>query len=584
MAGRDQSANLTGMLSDIGETVGSMGDAYKPVLQAATKPRGDMSDPAHLQSLAQWATQNGDAAAASMYMSQAREAKAEQTEAKNVKYNANTSSISADGTARAGEGDVTNLDRNIAMLRERVANATTTQTQAMAQRALEGAQASRKGAVGVQVQNHAKAVGSIDAALADPSIEGRKTIQENPDGTTTEVALSDSLRARKEELLQDPEVQDTINQQAVERGRAEREQLAFEGEQYLTDNVAAIQEAIVTGDLDKVDEIRDGANGYKAQAAVQAYADNAQKASDDRDRRDDLNKVQTVYDYDLVAEQVKDINPDLLKASGYDEAIRQVELSEKNRSGEGKQLLTTGHRLQAQKARDAVDKAIADAQMQEATAKYQHDLRTGQETDDEIVELQSSLKTFQPKQTDVDSRVRELARGLGRKDVDSDGVPKNYEALYTDARSALRTEHRQRVNARLSELSGEVASSDAYTSANSGTVVTKAKVSAALSNDGPEATRKNLKEAGFSNEQIDTLIAENESLEEVVVTARKRGSSPPKDRTAATSVYGGSFVTAGANAVGDGFSAVGDYFDERGRRAREKLDRKRQLRLARSED
>jgi hypothetical protein len=77
MAGQDQSANLGGMLTDIGKTMGSMGDAYKPVLQAATKPRGDMNDPAHLANLAQWATQHGDTAAASMYMAQAREAKSD---------------------------------------------------------------------------------------------------------------------------------------------------------------------------------------------------------------------------------------------------------------------------------------------------------------------------------------------------------------------------------------------------------------------------------------------------------------------------------------------------------------------------
>ena len=77
MAGQDQSANLGGMLSQIGETVGSMGGALDPLLSAATKPRGDMNDPAHLANLAQWASSNGDSAAASMYMSQAREAKAD---------------------------------------------------------------------------------------------------------------------------------------------------------------------------------------------------------------------------------------------------------------------------------------------------------------------------------------------------------------------------------------------------------------------------------------------------------------------------------------------------------------------------
>ena len=76
MAGQDQSVNLGGMLTNIGETMGSMGDAYKPILEAASKPRGDMNDPAHLANLAQWASQNGDSAAASMYMTQSRDAKA----------------------------------------------------------------------------------------------------------------------------------------------------------------------------------------------------------------------------------------------------------------------------------------------------------------------------------------------------------------------------------------------------------------------------------------------------------------------------------------------------------------------------
>lgn len=78
MAGQDQSVNLGGMLGQIAETTGSMGDAYKPVLKAATKPRGDMNDPAHLNNLAQWASSNGDAQAASMYMNQARQLEAEQ--------------------------------------------------------------------------------------------------------------------------------------------------------------------------------------------------------------------------------------------------------------------------------------------------------------------------------------------------------------------------------------------------------------------------------------------------------------------------------------------------------------------------
>ena len=70
--GQDQSVNLGGMLTDIGKTMGSMGDVYKPVLNAATKPQGDMNDPAHVQRMAEWAARTGDTASAQMYASQAR--------------------------------------------------------------------------------------------------------------------------------------------------------------------------------------------------------------------------------------------------------------------------------------------------------------------------------------------------------------------------------------------------------------------------------------------------------------------------------------------------------------------------------
>lgn len=73
MAGTDQSVNLSGMLGGIAQTTGGMADAFKPVLQGATKPRGDMSDPNHLRNLAQWATSNGDSAMAAQYMAEARQ-------------------------------------------------------------------------------------------------------------------------------------------------------------------------------------------------------------------------------------------------------------------------------------------------------------------------------------------------------------------------------------------------------------------------------------------------------------------------------------------------------------------------------
>ncbi len=104
MNGQDQSVNLSGMLGQIAETTGSMGDAYKPVMQAATKPRGKMDDPAHLRNLAQWASSNGDSAMASQYMQEARRIGTERKAAnekvvKEAKDRAVNTSVSAYNTA-----------------------------------------------------------------------------------------------------------------------------------------------------------------------------------------------------------------------------------------------------------------------------------------------------------------------------------------------------------------------------------------------------------------------------------------------------------------------------------------------------
>ena len=542
MRGGDQSANLSGMLSQIGGTVGGMGKAFDPITKAATKPRGDMDDPAHLQNLAQWATHNGDAAAASMYMSQAREAKAEQKEAKNLEYNANTSSIAADGTKRAGEGDVTNLDRNIAMLQERVANATTTQQQAVAQRALEAAQGSRKGAVGVQTQNHAKAVTAIDAQL-ESGVDAN--------GNPVDQRALDAIRDRRDKLLQNPEVQDTLNAEAVARGKVEREQLALKGEKYLSENAGSLRDAITTGDYDKVADIVQDADGWRAQQAVRAFADTVQRESDDADKRQVLNETQVVYDYKMIEEQVADLDPTLLEASGYNEALRQVEESESNRIG-GK-LTTTGHKLLAQNARKAVNKAIALARMTQAEAKYNADLRKDQETDAEIDDLESSLVTFQPDDVDVARRYTELSRGSGVK-RDRDGNPRNPEALYEQARADLRNEHASQVNARLSQLR-DPAEARVFSGAEESAIA-----------QGMAASNKSREEVIAYIDSKDGWEELTSSLQEVTVSAKKRPTSVPRDRTSASSIYGESFVT-------QGLGAVGDFFDERGRRAKEKLNR-----------
>ena len=542
--GQDQSVNLGGMLTDIGKTMGSMGDAYKPVMKAATKPRGDMNDPAHLANLAQWASSNGDAAAASMYMSQAREAKADQKEAKNVKYNADTYAIASDGTARAGEGDVTNLDRNIAMLQERVANATSTQQQAQAQRALEGAQASRKGAVSVQTQNHANAVNTIDAQL-DSGVDAN--------GNPVDPRALDAIRGRKEELLKDPEVQKKLNEQRMEAFRAEQAQEAMEEKAFLDKNMPALREAV--NNPKEADRIISEAPPAAQDSLRQTFNSmrTFQKGIEETEAL--FADVKVPSDMKALTTRVDEL-PEELRAGPLAtlEKIRDLE----TRRSSADQTLSQPDATALKNARKAHTASLVAAST--AIGQQEYAARRGQErkVEAEVQELRESLETYRPSDVDVSRRAEMLAKAaedyvtVGQDKRGKGGRTILNTGLYmADAAAGLRQEHEADVNKQIDLKTGDVAETREFTESE------ESRIQEAIRETG--ATR----EAAISF--IDANDLWSPKLEEVAVPNRKlRSGEIPVNRTGASSVYKDSFITKGVD-------AVGDFFDERGRKAKEKL-------------
>ena len=119
MAGSDQSVNLGGMLNQISTTVGQRADAYAPVLKAATKPRGDMNDPAHLMRLAEWARSNGDPQSAASYAQQSRRLSDQATaDAKQLRAEQGSAAM---GNIQKGMNDVLNSNVDQAVKDERMA-------------------------------------------------------------------------------------------------------------------------------------------------------------------------------------------------------------------------------------------------------------------------------------------------------------------------------------------------------------------------------------------------------------------------------------------------------------------------------
>jgi hypothetical protein len=543
MAGSDQSVNLGGMLGDIGKTVGSMGDAYEPVMQAATKPRGSMEDPNHLQALAQWASRNGDSAAATMYMQQARELKADQKEQKNIKYNADTYAIASEGTAHAGTGDVTNLDRNIAMLQERVANATSTQQQAQAQRALEAAQASRKGAVGQQNKNHAQAITAIDAQLASGV---------DANGNPVDPRALEAIRNRKEELLKNPEVQSVLNEQNMEAFRAKQAQDAMEEQAYLDKNMPALRDAV--NDPAEADRIISEAPPAAQDSLRQTFNSMRQFQKGIEETEALFADVKVPSDMKTLQARVSEI-PEELRA-GATATLEKIRDIESRRDGNG--LLTQADAISLKNARTAHTTSLVSAS--NAIGQQEYAARRGQErkVEAEVQELRESLETYRPTDADVSRRAEMLAekdsayvkvgadrKGKGGRTVLNTGL------YMEDAAASLRQEHEADVNKQIAIKTGEVAETREFTESEEARI------------------QEGLRETGATRDQVINHLDANDlwspKLEEVTVPNRKlRSGESPVNRTGASAIYKDSFIN-------QGIDAVGDFFDDRGRRAKEKL-------------
>lgn len=440
MAGSDQSVNLGGMLGRIGKTVGSMADSYTPVLQQATKPKGDPEDPEYLERLAQWASSNGDAQAAAMYMRQADQARNAQQDKIDLAFNQTTDNIRFGSRDLAQTGDVTNLDRNRSQLQERVLKASSNTQRANALAALESVDGLRGQALGVQTQKQAQAIDTIDAELAK--------------GTAPPAALA-ALRDRKEELLKDPEVQKAANENALARWDQERQLVNMEAGRYATANTGALRTAIETGDQDEADRIIAEA----PDAAKAGMEDMYSSFKDFQDKRDALDylrgDISVPYDFDKAEELLEDI-PEAYRAN-VDLAMARLRSLESGARVNG--VIPDGVATQVKKARDAVDSAIAAASVQVGSARFQQRLSDETNTARTVTDLQAKSVRFRPSDADVERRAENMAREAGDMNQVGRGARRkevpNTDAYLEQARADLTTEYRDGIDAEIALRTGQ---------------------------------------------------------------------------------------------------------------------------------
>ncbi len=544
MAGRDQSANLGGMLSQIGTTLSDtgMGESFKDLMINTRAPAVDPNDPESVERAAQYASRTGNAQQAALYMQQARVLRAEQKEQKTMNNMGMTdkATMTGDMTAQqvAASGDVTNLDRSIAALRDSMQGEfPSVQARNYAKQNLERLESMRSGAVSQQTSNNANAVVNIDKALDS--------------GVTP--AANKALLERKEELLKDPEVQKAVTANELAQFQAEKAQQEMENKAYIQKNMPALREAV--GDPNAAQDIIANAPA-SAQLAVQSAYNSMQQFQTGIDEvQANFEVVATPSDFDMINEKI-DAIPEELQA-GATESMELLREAESFRDSDGRPL-TEGHAIRIKKARSALTSKLVAAQ--NAIGQQEYAARRAEERreEDAIAELEIQRDTFRPDDVAVERRAEMLAKEAGdyiKVGADKKGkggrTVVNTGPYMEDAAASLRQEHRTDVDKQIAIKTGEVAETREFTESEEARI------------------QEGIRKTGATRDAVINHLDANDlwspTLEEVTVPDRKRRSvEAPVNREGATALYKDSFIT-------QGLDAVGDFFDDRGRRAKEKL-------------
>ena len=441
---RSQAANLSGMLTSIGDTLGSMGDVgnqYVDTFRRLQAPEADMNDSASLLAYADWARRNGYDDEAKQYMAlgyRQKEKEAEEAkDAASLSFMKGTSDATKGGVRFAQEGDVNNLDRRISELRERQEAAPDTANLSKLNAEILRLESLRGNAVKQQTSNHARAINQIDSSLADPSLN-----------SVAREALSD----RRAELLKNPEVQEIAAKQKYEQARVSRLAKEEAGKAYATQNIPAIQSAIVRGDDDTVDRIIESAPA-EAQAGLMATVETLRSYEDDRRKREKvIADTATPYNFEEAEARLAEI-PEEFQAD-IRAALKKLESADQRDGG------TVINPTASQNARQEVEDAFRAASRQVASISYSQ--RAGQESrrQDEIEIIESKMSVYEPDDLDVNRRAELLAK---QEESYTPGTRRTRKLKVTvdhitTARQQLKDQAMREFNAELARLRGEDAS------------------------------------------------------------------------------------------------------------------------------
>lgn len=490
MRAMDQSANLTGMLSQIAGTLGdgikingmNAGQAMGENIRNAVAPTPNNNDPASLREYAQWLQNNGNREEAARYR-----AKADTLEQSKMAMQRATQfdGLFGQATAASQQGDVSALTQRITQLQSIKAQATTPEEQRALTQQIRALQGDLPNAQKRGQQRKGASLVSIEAALQQEGLDPR-----------AKAALEQRLGTIRNEVMNDPTAFDAyrdVKNQQFQAEKAEREAAA---QAWVEENKPALINAVAADDADTVDKLlaTAGPNAEAAMALInklyvnKTYMDSMRTAAAERN---------TGYDFAVYDDMLSTLPADARKTMEGDvSALRKFQKANYDDNGG---TWTQGARVRADQLAKRIESKYNALSVQMAQMEYSRSVRTTEDNAEAIKQLELDLLA-PVSNADVMRRANEM-KPLDRKGRQQPLTQEDIAA----AAAAIRTERNESIQNQIDALRGGTRSSEEASEGPS--VVDKGKM--ALRNGvSRDVIRQRMLDEGATEEDIVAVLGQ----------------------------------------------------------------------------
>lgn len=430
MAGTNQAVNLTGMLTNMANSIGAMPDisGLTANIQGMSQPTLNANDPDSLEKYAKWAESTGKREEAAEYRKQAAQLRRERSTMKRAAVAAEKSTM---GRTAASQGDVRGTQLQLAELQKQMGQADTPQEQAAIRAEMRSLEALLPDAQKIEKSNKANGVLKLEQLIESGQLDE---------------AQVPKAREGINRLMSDPEIARDVNKLRVQEVALQKEMASMEADKYLADNQRALTEAIAAQDESALTSILanapQGASG-KVQAVVNSQLNIEQSAAKWRAER---QKMATPLDLANPEETYGGLPEAFSKPimAAYRAAADYQKKNFKDGMWTSESALTRARELE-QTAKSVARQFAAQYAATEGARVMREETRVAQQV------LSLELSRLEPiPDVDVQRRARIIVG------VDNDGKPKPVtEQAFVEAKSQLAAERDEAVRVKLAVLRGE---------------------------------------------------------------------------------------------------------------------------------